>query len=227
MDKNNHVTPRYAIFDMDGLMFDTERLLIQAFQTQVSKTAGCSFPTSQMTAMLGLNYQACEQVFEATFDCRLPFSECCKIADAWVDQYINVHGVPVKPGLFSLLDWLKKHQFRMAVATGSDTGTARFYIQEADASSYFDAVIGGELVSRGKPDPQIFQIAARSLGCTNPTECIVFEDSENGLLAAAAAEMKAVIVPDLMDPTAGREGMYLARVSSLSDAIPVLEKLCR
>ncbi len=214
---------KYAIFDMDGLMFDTERLLVKAFQNSVSKTAECEFPIDQLKQLLGLNFEASEALFKTLFESRIPFRECCKIADEWINEYIRIHGVPVKPGLYILLNWLEENGFHMAIATSSSRHTALFYAAKANVLSYFDVIISGDMIEKSKPDPQIFETAAEALGCRDKKECIILEDSENGLLAAARAKIPAIIIPDLIDPTTGREHMYFAKVATLSDVIPILE----
>lgn len=213
---------KYAVFDMDGLMFDTERLLVQAFQTQVSGVAGCQFPEKDLKRVLGMNFKDTENLFKDMFKSRIPFSECWRLANIWIDNYIGVHGVPQKPGLLALLEWMKARDIHMAVATGSDRETARRYLSGAGVLAYFEVIIGGDMVLRGKPDPLIFEIAVNILGCEDKRECVVLDDSANGLLAAYRAGIPLIAVPDLIDPTVGNEGMYLAKAANLTEVISIL-----
>ncbi len=219
---NHSLNLKYAIFDMDGLMFDTERLVITAFQRCISPQAGCEFPTDKMTQFLGLDFRACTVLFAKLFNSRLTFKECRDIASVWIQNYIDTNGIPIKPGLITLLEWLKKCDFHTAVATSSNYDLAYSYITTAKINHYFEKIISGDMITKSKPDPQIFEAALSALQCNNKLSCIIFEDSLNGLLAAEAAKIPCIIVPDLIDPTLDHDGMYLAKVNTLADAIPVI-----
>lgn len=93
----------------------------------------------------------------------------------------------------------------------------------AGVEKYFHTVIGGDMVTESKPNPQIFLLAAQMLGCEDLQRCVVFEDSLNGMLAAAKAEIPTIIVPDLIDPTLENPNLCIAKVTTLSEAIPYLE----
>ncbi len=214
---------QYAIFDMDGLMFDTERLFVESFVKEVGPATGMDFPVEKLKALLGLNRAATEEIFPTLFGTKYTCEQCYEISERWVKEYITENGIPLKPGLEELLIWLKTNGFKCAVATSTARDKAAGYMKSVGLEHYFDAIIGGDMVSKGKPDPQIFQIAAETLGSADPGQCVVFEDSRNGLLAALNAKMAAVIVPDLLDPTVEFPGLCYAKVKTLSDAIAVLK----
>ena len=114
--------------------------------------------------------------------------------------------------------------FKCAMATATNRDKAWGYVESVGLDGYFDAIIGGDMVTKGKPDPETFQLAAKALGSTSPDQCVVFEDSRNGLLAGHNAQMAVIVVPDLLDPTETYPGICYAKVKTLSDAIPVLEE---
>ena len=215
---------QYAIFDMDGLMFDTERLFVESFVKAVTPATGMDFPVEDLKKLLGCNKKATQELFPVLFGEKYSCDYCYEIGDAWVADYIEANGMPVKPGLEELLKWLKANGFKCAMATATNRDKAWGYVQSVGLDGYFDTIIGGDMVTKGKPDPETFQLAAAALGSTSPDQCVVFEDSRNGLLAGHNAQMAVIVVPDLLDPTETYPGICYAKVKTLSDAIPVLEE---
>ncbi|MBQ6598877.1 MAG: HAD family phosphatase [Lentisphaeria bacterium] len=213
---------RYAIFDMDGLMFDTEMLFVGSFEQYVSKQTGMTFRREDLFRFLGKNMQYTEENWSLVFGDKYSCRECYAMSREWEEKWIKKHGLPVKKGLVELLEALKKLGIRMAVASGSDTQKVMENTGMTGVTDYVDAFIGGERVHHPKPDQETFLIAARALGCGNPAEAVVFEDSLNGMLAAHAGGFQSVIVPDLMDPTIGHAGEYTLKVRSLDEVISFL-----
>jgi len=215
---------KYAIFDMDGLMFDTERLFVESFVKAVTPATGMDFPVEDLKKLLGCNKKTTEELFPVLFGTKYSCTHCYEIGDAWVADYIEKNGMPIKPGLEELLKWLKANGYKCAMATATNRDKAWGYVQSVGLDGYFDTIVGGDMVTRGKPDPQTFQLAAEALGSTDSSECVVFEDSRNGLLAGHNAQMAVIVVPDLLDPTEDYPGLCYAKVKTLSDAIAILEK---
>lgn len=215
---------QYAIFDMDGLMFDTERLFVESFVKAVAPATGMDFPVENLKMLLGCNKKATQELFPKLFGTKYTCDECYAIGDKWIEEYIGENGVPLKPGIEELLIWLKANGFKCVVATATNRDKAWGYIQSVKLDKYFDTIVGGDMVTKGKPDPQTFQIAAEKLGSTDSRQCIVFEDSKNGMLAARNANMAVIVVPDLIDPTVEYPDVCYAKVKTLSDAIPILQE---
>ena len=216
----------YAIFDMDGLMFDTENLFIRGFTDYVGPAIGYRFTREGMLKLVGLNHRSALQMFPEAFPgCPADCDTCLAMFRAWMTDYIADHGVPVKPGLRELLAFLKEQNIPCAVATSSDTSVAREYLENAHLTEYFAKIVGGDKVTRGKPDPEVFQLAMRALGASDPGECFVFEDSRNGLLAGANGGFPVIVVPDVMDPTLELPGKCYAKVSRLDEAIGLFQRL--
>lgn len=215
----------YAIFDMDGLMLDTENLFIYGFTQALGPQIGYPFTREGILQLVGLNQELSQQIFPDIFPaCPLDFNACSKWFRPWMAEYFKEHGVPVKPGLRELLTWLRKQNVLCAVATSSDTSVARGYLTDAGVADYFHTIIGGDKVTKSKPDPEIFQLAMRALGAESASQCVVFEDSKNGLLAGSAGGFSVIVVPDVMDPTEALPGLCYAKCKTLADAIPILEE---
>ena len=213
-----------AIFDMDGLMFDTEELFLRAFEGDIGKAVGYRFTREGMKQLIGLNRPAAIEKFPQLFPgCPESGEACLKRYRAWMDDYIRENGVPVKPGLRELLASLKQAYILCAVATSTFTNVAIGYLKNAGVLNCFAAIVGGDQVTKSKPDPEIFQLAMRALGKQTPETCVVFEDSRNGLLAGANGGFPVIVVPDLFDPTLELPGLCYARCARLDEAIDVIQ----
>ena len=212
---------RNVIFDMDGLMFDTERLYVRALEEYVGPKTGVAFPHENILKTLGCNHADFERMFPELFGTAISFSDCYAMIADWMQVEMEAYGVPIKPGLYALLDALKANGIRIALATGTSRPIALEYLERTGTRKYFDAFAFGDQVTHGKPDPEIFLLAARLL-CTAPQDTAVFEDSVNGLKAARAGGFFSICVPDLVDPQPYLDFTPDAVLSSLDEAIPLL-----
>lgn len=132
-------------------------------------------------------------------------------------------GVPVKPGLYQLLDYLDEHRIPYAVATSTKGENARFRLDNIGVLSRLSGLITGDMVVSGKPDPEIFTLAAKALE-TPPAHCLVLEDSPHGILAAHRAGCQPMMIPDLKEPGEETLPLLFAQGKTLLDVIPVLEE---
>lgn len=212
---------RAAIFDMDGLMFDTENLYVRALEEYVSPSTGIPFPRESILKTLGCNHADFERIFPELFGTAISFSDCYAMIYDWMSKEIQTHGVPVKPGLYTLLNALKRNGFRIALATGTSRPIAMQYLEMTDTQPYFDAFVFGDQVTHGKPNPEIFLRAADALSSL-PSSTAVFEDSINGLRAAHAGGFFSICVPDLVDPVPRLDFTPDAVLHTLDEAIPLL-----
>jgi HAD superfamily hydrolase (TIGR01509 family) len=187
-----------VIFDMDGLMLDTERLAIPAWQ-EAKDAIGVDFDMSLLDAMVGRNYQDCRAMIRARHGDAFPTD---RLMEAWrvaYDAIVERDGVAIKHGLIGLLDWLEEQDIPKAVATSTRRSRAIPKLANAGLATRFAALVGGDEVSRGKPAPDIFLLAAERLGAP-PSSCVVLEDSAPRVRAALAAGMSPIMVPDQHAP---------------------------
>ena len=182
-----------AIFDMDGVLFDTERLYCDTWHRMTEERGlGVSEEfTSTLRGTTGKGSEAVIHRFYPDLDAAAFYAEGMR----YVKEYTK-HTLPEKPGVRELLQWLKENGWPIAIASSTDVETIKDHLELAKISSYFDVIVGGGDVQNGKPAPDIFLLAAERLG-RRPQECFVFEDSPNGIRAACAAGCKAVMIPDL------------------------------
>ena len=214
---------RSVIFDMDGLMFDTELLYVRALEEYVGPKTGVAFPRENVLRTLGCNHADFLRLFPELFGTAITPEYCTELVTKWMTKEILNNGVPTKPGLYVLLDALKANGIRIALATGTSRHIALEYLRRTDTLRYFDAFAFGDQVTHGKPNPEIFLLACDSLGAM-PETTAVFEDSVNGLKAAHAGGFFSICVPDLVDPVPYLDFTPDAVLRSLDEAIPLFLK---
>ncbi|MEL6622355.1 MAG: HAD family phosphatase [Pseudomonadota bacterium] len=191
---------RYAavIFDMDGLLLDTERVVLRGFEAACDEL-GCVVGFDVFARMIGRNYRSSRPILEEALAGQVAIETFEAVCRRHV-QAIFEDGVPVKSGVIDLLARLREIDMPMAVATSTETARAREKLKKAELLEAFQHVVGGDQVERSKPDPDIYLEAARRLSA-NPAASVALEDSENGVRAAHAAGMTVIQVPDLIQPS--------------------------
>lgn len=188
-----------AIFDMDGTMFDTERLRFETIRQASSEICGNPIRDETLIGSLGLSAARAEALAKEQNGADYPYVAIRRRADELEMAHIRRHGVPIKPGLHEVLERLKRSGLALAVATSSKRAIAEEFLIRAQVFKYFDVTVCGDEVSRGKPHPEIFETAARELN--RPCDaCLMIEDSENGLTAAAEAGGLPVLIEDIKPP---------------------------
>jgi HAD superfamily hydrolase (TIGR01509 family) len=189
--------PAAVIFDMDGLMLDTERITIPLWD-EAGKKFGYRIPFDTVLKMVGISSQNARAVIMEEYGENFPYE---KIRDEFrllcKREYEN--GIPHKKGLVFLLDHLTAAKIPFGVATSSRKETAMENLAKAGILERFAAVTGGDEVANGKPAPDIFLLAAKKLGAP-PSACAGFEDSPAGLRGLYAAGIRSVFIRDLIDP---------------------------
>lgn len=188
-----------AIFDMDGTMFDTERLRLRMLKMASREIYGKSISDEILMNSLGLSAVAAEALAQKAYGSDYPYKEIRHRADELEVNSVRKNGVPVKNGLFDVLGRLKKAGVLLAVATSSRRAITEEYLINAGILEFFDIVVCGDEIENGKPSPDIFLKASKELNC-DPQKCIVLEDSENGLLAASRAGSLPIFIKDMKEP---------------------------
>ncbi|WP_089605204.1 bifunctional mannitol-1-phosphate dehydrogenase/phosphatase [Acinetobacter piscicola] len=195
--KNNIV--HGAIFDMDGTMFDTERLRFQTLKQASKELIGVEFSDTYLMACLGLSASSALKLAQQEYTEDIPYTEIRKRADALELEAVRQFGVPIKKGLLQVLERLRKSGLRMAVATSSRRAIAEEYLINANVYKFFDVLVCGDEVEQGKPHPEIFLRAAEKINLA-PQDCLMFEDSENGIRSAHDAGGICVLFKDIKAP---------------------------
>ncbi len=187
-----------VIFDMDGVLIDTERISFNAFK-EVLKEYNYEMTEKFYLTMIGRNVKSIKELMMKEYGNDFPFEEVyekkVKIAVSTIDR----DGVIVKPGVHELVDYLKENNYKIAVATSTRKERAHYLLEQVGIKNKVDYIICGDQVENSKPDPEIFLKAAKGLD-VKPEYCMVIEDSDAGILAAHRAGMTGINVPDMKEP---------------------------
>jgi HAD superfamily hydrolase (TIGR01509 family) len=199
---------RAVVFDMDGLMLDTERLGRRAWR-RAMRERGYRLTDEEYLAAVGLTLPDVEATWKRVLGENLPFAEILRRKQALVEEWIARDGPPIKPGLRGLLDRLAALGLPAAVASSTGRALVERRLGQAGIAARFAALAAGDEVQRGKPAPDLFLLAARRLSVP-PADCLALEDSDPGVFSAAGAGMRVIIIPDLKPPS--REAVVAAWV---------------
>lgn len=202
---------RAVVFDMDGLLFDTEKLHARA-ALAAAKEVGCELTMDVFHRFLGTT--EARRILQAHYGDSYPFDE---LRAAWGRQFkvLAETELELKPGALNLLDLLDELGLPRAIATSSSHNTVRHHLAAHDLAQRFHVVVAAGDYTASKPAPDPFLRAAERLAVA-PSDCLALEDSHNGIRSASAAGMMAVMVPDLIEPTAEIERLCCV-VPSLHD----------
>ena len=210
-----------VIFDMDGLMFDTERMWATFWEPALA-ALGLEYKEGLAEAERGTAGETSRNIV------RQFYGEDCD-ANAIIDSLHRVADeefrkpVPKKPGLDELLAWLDANHIPMAVASSSRMASIRHHLDGWGLTHYFKAIVSGEQLSASKPDPEIFLRAAEALG-TARDRTLVLEDSYNGVRAGAAGGFVTVMVPDMAPANDEMRRLYTAECCDLYEVLDGLQK---
>lgn len=210
------------IFDMDGLMIDSEQVTYEGYVELCAKE-GKHLTKEMYLNCLGKPVAGIWRVFYDAFGNDFPIPNIMKQNHIRMAHQFATIGVPVKPGLIELLTYAKQCGYKMCIATSSTRDRVDTILDQAKITSYFEASICGNEVEKGKPDPEIFIKAAQKLELA-PEECIVLEDSEMGILAASKAGIDVFCVPDMKFPEPEYAALTTEIFQSLAEIPSYLQK---
>ena len=211
-----------VIFDMDGVIFDSERLVIECWQVIADKY---NIPDIVEICMRvqGNNRMETAKRFREKYGNDFPYEIYKNEVTALFRERYGNGKLPLKPGVLEVLTELKRKRVPLALASSTRTDIVKLELDEAHLLPYFDAVLGGDMAPRSKPEPDIFLAAAAALQA-DPSCCYVLEDSHNGIRAAYRAGMHPVMVPDMQQPTEEIRGKAEVVVENLMAALEYLQE---
>ncbi len=209
-----------VVFDMDGILFDTERLFMAGWQ-MAGKAQGMEISEELLFQILGTNAAETRAIMQQGMGDAFDYDRALEDTNSHAKAYMSRWGIPVKIGLYELLDDLDKKGYATAVATSSARPRMEYSLKDAGIMERFDVLISGDMIARGKPEPDIFLRACQELGVA-PEDSFVLEDSKRGILASYRAGAKTIMVPDLLPPTQEERNMLYACVPSLLSAMAVI-----
>lgn len=209
------------IFDMDGLILDTEsisnKLLIDIFSKY-----DINLNEEIISKTIGLEKKKAIKVFEEYLGDNIPIKDIINLHKKVVNDYLEKNGVPVKLGLIELLNYLDEEKIKKVVATSSYRKVAENVLIRANVYNRFDDIICGDEIKESKPSPDIFLKALEKLNLS-ADEVIVLEDSRMGILAAHRAKIKSIMIPDILPADEETKKLYFKECKSLLDVIHLLK----
>lgn len=212
--------PQAVIFDMDGLLLDSERVALACF-AQTAEELGLTWSDAIGLSLVGRSARDSDRLLLEHFGADFPLAALREGFDERYGDAVQSGSIPLKPYVRELLDQLELMQIPCAVATSTQRFRAETKLAKCHLLSRFKALVCGDEVTRGKPAPDIFELAAVKLG-VEPRDCLALEDSNPGVRAAVSANMPVVMIPDLVPPDADIRRYGVACVESLKDVLIAL-----
>lgn len=214
------ITVEAILFDMDGLVLDTEKLYTRFWQ-EAANALGYPMTKEQALGMRSLNRGAGLAKMQSYFGEDVDYDAIRGKRIEMMDAFVEKEGVTLKPGIRELLSYLKKQGIKTAIATSSPIERTVLYLTSVGLEKSFDELVSGYMVEKGKPEPDIYLYAANKLG-VKPEHCMVLEDSPAGILAAYRAGCLPVMIPDQDEPGEETKKLLYAKVESLHKVMELL-----
>lgn len=210
------------VFDMDGLIFDSERVVQRSWEDAGNKL-GLAHVGNHIYNTLGMNVVSRRAYFCRAFGEDFPYDEFAALTRVRFREIVEEEGLGIKPGLKELIMYARKNKYKLGVATSSSQEHAARNLKEAKIYDYFDGFVFGDMVHRAKPDPEIYLKACEILGA-DPAHSIALEDSPAGIRSSHSAGMYPIMIPDLVQPDDEILSLTFKKYDSLHDVISLLEE---
>ena len=193
---NKNILYNAVVFDMDGVIFDSERAVMQCWKEVASRH---NIPNIEkaILACTGTTMVRTREIMLNLYGADFPYDEYAKESSAIFHSRYDGGRLPMKPGVKELLTFLKEHDKKIALASSTRQQVVTDELRDAGIIGYFDRIICGDMVSRSKPAPDIFLKACEELN-VSPSDSYAIEDSYNGIRAAHAGGLHPIMVPDLL-----------------------------
>ena len=212
--------PKLIIFDMDGTMLDTEPISLGGM-LHAAKTMGHDMPKEFFYEFVGRSTAHARRVLRERYGDDFDFGKISELHQGYINEYIEKHGIPVKKGLYDLLDGLDALGIKKCVATSTDRERAAHKLKLANIAHRFEAIVGGDDVAESKPNPEIF-LKAAALCKTAPEECAIIEDSPAGAEGAYNAGIPLILVPDIAPLSVDARSMATAICEDLFEVLKLI-----
>ena len=212
-----------VIFDMDGLILDTEKLLVK-YWCQEANEAGFPMKLEHALNIRSLARKFAIPYLQGIFGESFDYVSIRSRRMELMSQHIAEHGLETKKGITQLLDFLDERNIPAAIATATDIRRTEEYLGKVGLLGRFSRIVCAAMVESGKPKPDIYLYAAQQLGLA-PGECMALEDSPNGVRSASSAGCVTVMVPDLTQPDDELLGLIFAKADSLADVPGIIERI--
>lgn len=209
------------IFDMDGLIFDSERV-VQRSWNRAGEVLGIPEMGEHIYHTIGFNVVRREAYFRTAISKDFPMEQFNELTRAFFRESVAAEGLAMKPGVKELLSYAKEKGYRLAVASSSRREHAVDLLTKAGVYDYFDGSVFGDMVKNAKPDPEIYRTACEVIGAA-PEETVALEDAPAGVRSAAGAGLRAIMIPDLVQPDEETMKDVWKKYDTLLDVLALLK----
>jgi beta-phosphoglucomutase family hydrolase len=194
-----------VIFDMDGVLIDSEPFHL-VVNEKIFANLGINLSEDEYHSFIGTTHKDMWSMIKKRYNLPQPVPELVNMQVSGNINYIKTEEIEAIDGVINLISEIKKENIKIGIASSSPTEVIELVTKKLGISNYFSAIVGGEEIKRGKPSPDIFLKASKRLN-SKPSDCIVIEDSKNGVLAAKAARMKCI---GFNNPNSGNQDLTKA-----------------
>ena len=212
-----------VIFDMDGLMIDTEPISKEGWRLAFERH-GFELDFEFYSRLLGRNLVTAKELMSEYYGPSFDFEKVRKTRMEHMENHIKEKGLTTKKGLAFVLDKINELGLKKCVATSTEWNSMVRKLSSLNLMDHFDGFVSGDQVKVGKPDPEIFLAAAQLIGI-EPAKCVVLEDSPAGVAGAFAAGMRAIVIPDMVQPDEETLKKSYAKCNDLFEAAEVIKSL--
>lgn len=208
------------IFDMDGLIFDSERV-VQRSWNKAGEILGYGSVGEQIYHTLGFNVKRREEHFKSIYGEDFPMEQFGELTRKYFFEIADAEGIAMKEGVRELMEFVHNRGLKIGLATSSRREYSMKMLKTAGIWEYFDGSVFGDMVTKAKPDPEIYLKACEAVG-VSPAESMALEDAPAGIRASHAAGMLPVMVPDMVEPSEEILDLCYRKVQSLMEVIPLI-----
>lgn len=211
-----------VIFDMDGILFDTEKLINECI-VSVGSEYGIQNIDYLIERCIGVSTSESKAIYRQELGEDFPVDEFFDKIREMNDLRLAEGGMPVKPGVYLMLEYLKTNRYQIGLASSSSRRSVMHHIEAANMTEYFSVIVAGDEVEKGKPEPDIYLKVLEKMNLKGKT-VIAFEDSPNGLKAATRAGINAIMIPDIIPYNEDLKPYVFERFNSMTSALEALKK---
>lgn len=217
---NKNILYNAVVFDMDGVIFDSERAVMQCWK-EVASRHNIPDIEKAILACTGTTMVRTREIMLNLYGADFPYDEYARESSAIFHSRYDGGRLPMKPGVKELLTFLKERGKKIALASSTRQQVVTDELRDAGIIEYFDRIICGDMVSRSKPAPDIFLKACEELN-VSPSDSYAIEDSYNGIRAAHAGGLHPIMVPDLLPADEEMQSLAEVVLPSLTSVIEYL-----
>ena len=211
-----------VIFDMDGVLFDTEQICLDAWQTVAIKH-NLGDITSACINCIGVNREKGKEIFKSTVSKDFPYDKMRDEVSVLCHETIDKNGIPLKPGVKEILSFIKSKGLNIGLSSSTRRKTVISHLERAGIVDFFDEITCGDEVRESKPSPEIYLSTCKKLG-VKPENALTIEDSYNGVRSATSAGIKCIMVPDKLPATEEMQTLAHKVLNSLLEVVDYLKE---